>query len=89
VTREVDSGEGKNERKEQSIVRSNSLKEHGFKEMKFGRVDILWLKANFRVLRAESGSELASVCLSLKICAEAIGVSEKPNADATRVSNGY
>jgi hypothetical protein len=45
--------------------------------MKFGRVDILWLKANFRVLRAESGSELASVCLSLKICAEAIGVSEK------------
>jgi len=29
-----------------------------FKEMKFGRVDILWPKANFRVLRAESGSEL-------------------------------
>ena len=36
-----------------------------FKEMKFRRVDILWLKAISCVLLAKSGLELTSLCLSL------------------------
>jgi hypothetical protein len=54
--------------------------------MKFGRVYILWPKANFRVLQVESGSEL---CLSLLFWKEAKispRRSEKPNADVTGVS---
>jgi hypothetical protein len=57
-----------------------------FKEMKFGRVDILWPKANFRVLRAESGSELCSSLLFGKEAKISPRRSKKPNADATGVS---
>jgi hypothetical protein len=38
-----------------------------FKEMKFGRVDILWLEAISCVLRAKSGSDLTSLLFILAV----------------------